>query len=95
MGSLLQRIIHDGGIDRLEHLLSRMKTFEQRKYMNAIVVFVVKQYLPMETANNLVSNAIMLNKQANSVKVGLVTGEVRMQLMRPSFVTSHTRPGDG
>lgn len=53
MSSLLQMIVHDGGVDRLENLLSRMKTFEQRKYMNAIVVFVAKQYFPNEATHKI------------------------------------------
>jgi hypothetical protein len=41
-------LISCGSIERLTSLLSQMKTFEQRKYLNAIVVFVVKEYFSTE-----------------------------------------------
>ena len=41
-------LINCGSIERLTSLLSQMKTFEQRKYLNAIVVFVVKEYFATE-----------------------------------------------
>jgi hypothetical protein len=48
VSSLLLIKINDGGIERLARLLFHMKTFEQRKYMNAVVSFVAKQYFSTE-----------------------------------------------
>jgi telomere length regulation protein len=47
--SLFDTLIDLGSIERFTNLLSQMKTFEQRKYLNAIAVFVVKEYFFTDT----------------------------------------------
>ncbi|KAI4631649.1 uncharacterized protein J4E87_002355 [Alternaria ethzedia] len=49
MSALVPTLIGSGAIARLTDLLSQMKTFEQRKYLNAIVAFVAKKYFGTET----------------------------------------------
>ncbi|EUC35962.1 hypothetical protein COCCADRAFT_34551 [Bipolaris zeicola 26-R-13] len=51
VSSLLRKVINDGAIEHLVRLLSHMKTFEQRKYMNAIITFVAKHYFSNEVVN--------------------------------------------
>ncbi|EMD94324.1 hypothetical protein COCC4DRAFT_58274 [Bipolaris maydis ATCC 48331] len=51
VSSLLLTIINDDSVEHLVRLLSHMKTFEQRKYMNAIITFVAKQYLSNEVVS--------------------------------------------
>ncbi|KAG9188639.1 hypothetical protein G6011_07344 [Alternaria panax] len=47
--SLLKALLDSGSVGSLTIFLSQMKTFEQRKYLNAIVVFVAKEYFSSET----------------------------------------------
>jgi len=49
MSALVPTLIGSGAIERLTNLLSQMKTFEQRKYLNAVVAFVAKNYFSTET----------------------------------------------
>ncbi|CAN9343481.1 unnamed protein product [Alternaria alternata] len=48
VSSLFRALIDNSSLERLPNLLSRMKTFEQRKYLNAIVVLVTKEYFSVE-----------------------------------------------
>jgi telomere length regulation protein len=52
IASLLPALIDNSCVERLADLLARMKTFEQRKYLNAILAFLVKQYFSAEVLNN-------------------------------------------
>lgn len=51
VSSLLLTIINDGSVKHLVPLLSHMKTFEQRKYLNAIITSVAKQYFSNEVVS--------------------------------------------
>jgi telomere length regulation protein len=46
--SLLETLIGSGSVEHFTNLLSQMKSFEQRKYLTATVVFVVKECFPTE-----------------------------------------------
>jgi telomere length regulation protein len=48
MNSLVPNLIDTGSVERLTNLLSQIKTFEQRKYLTAIVTFVAQQYFSTE-----------------------------------------------
>jgi telomere length regulation protein len=48
VSSLFRALIDSSSLERLPNLLPRMKTFEQRKYLNAIVVLVTKEYFSVE-----------------------------------------------
>ncbi|CAI9625636.1 unnamed protein product [Alternaria burnsii] len=48
VSSLFRALIVSSSLERLPNLLSRMKTFEQRKYLNAIVVLVTKEHFSVE-----------------------------------------------
>ncbi|KAB2106324.1 hypothetical protein AG0111_0g5032 [Alternaria gaisen] len=51
VSSLFRALIDSSSLERLPNLLSRMKTFEQRKYLSAIVVLVTKEYFSVENAS--------------------------------------------
>lgn len=51
MQSLLSTLIDGGGVEHLERLLSHMKAFEQRKYMNSIIAFFAKKYFSTEVVS--------------------------------------------
>jgi telomere length regulation protein len=42
--SLLSVLIHDDSVSLLTGFLLKMKTFEQRKYVDAIIAYTVKEY---------------------------------------------------
>ena len=44
VSSLLTALIDSGRIEHLASLISQLKTFEQRKYMNSFIVFIAKKY---------------------------------------------------
>jgi len=48
MSALVPTLIGSGAIERLANLLPQMKTFEQRKCLNAVVAFVAKKYFSTE-----------------------------------------------
>ncbi|KAF2634151.1 hypothetical protein P280DRAFT_464080 [Massarina eburnea CBS 473.64] len=52
--SMMLEILSSGSVDTLAKVLGKMKSFEQRKYLNAIVTFVAKQYFgsAIETRND-------------------------------------------
>ncbi|KAL1795097.1 hypothetical protein ACET3X_006913 [Alternaria dauci] len=69
ISSLLQALTDSDSLERLPNFLSQMRTFEQRKYLNAIVAFVAKDYLSVEnvgkddatiTASTTISSAAAL-----------------------------------
>ncbi|KAF2035856.1 hypothetical protein EK21DRAFT_53489 [Setomelanomma holmii] len=45
-GSLTFTILSSNNTARLADLMCRLKTFEQRKYLSAVVAFIAKQYFP-------------------------------------------------
>ncbi|KAF2132660.1 hypothetical protein P153DRAFT_309193 [Dothidotthia symphoricarpi CBS 119687] len=57
VGSLCSILIDDDRIETLRDFMSRMKTFEQRKFLNAVIAFVDKQYFP----------SIMVDKEDTSI----------------------------
>ncbi|KAF1959304.1 hypothetical protein CC80DRAFT_467787 [Byssothecium circinans] len=44
VGSMLSKILDTDSLDALTEVIHKMKTFEQRKYLNAIITFATKQY---------------------------------------------------
>lgn len=44
MESLINRIVNNGSTEIVEAFLSTMKAYEQRKYFNAFITSLVKQY---------------------------------------------------
>ncbi|CAA9964536.1 telomere length regulation protein [Pyrenophora teres f. maculata] len=48
VSSLLISLIDSGRVEHLTSLTSQLKTFEQRKYMNAFVAFIAKKYFATE-----------------------------------------------
>lgn len=90
MGSLLRLVIKNGDVDRLGHLLSRMKTFEQRKYMNAIIAIVAKQYLSDEDINK--ANASIASSSVIDAAAGLIHGLIKdSDVLKEHLVSSLTR----
>lgn len=71
----MQMIISDGSVDRLERLISQMKTFEQRKYMNAIITFVAKRYFANETVNK--SDSLVASSDTVDAVAGLIYALVK------------------
>jgi telomere length regulation protein len=44
-------LVQNNSVEQLADTMSRMKTFEQRKYLNAIIVFMVRQYFSTDVAS--------------------------------------------
>ncbi|USP77039.1 DNA replication checkpoint protein tel2 [Curvularia clavata] len=90
MGASLQAMINNGEVDRLGRLMSQMKTFEQRKYMNAIVAFAAKQYLSAETTNK--TDAPIPSSPITDAAAGLIYDLIKdNDVLKEHLVSSLTR----
>lgn len=90
MSAFLQAMINDGDIDHFERLLSQMKTFEQRKYMNATIAFVTKRYLSVETTNK--TNAPIPSSTTIDAAAGLIYALIKdNDVLKEHLVSSLTR----
>ena len=90
MSSFLQMLMKNGGVERLERLLTRMKSFEQRKYMNAIIACVARQYLSFETASK--KDAPVATSTVIGAAAGLIHALIKdNDVLKEHLVSSLTR----
>ncbi|KAF1944138.1 hypothetical protein EJ02DRAFT_452746 [Clathrospora elynae] len=90
VGSLLPVLLDNGCIERLADLISCMKTFEQRKYMNAIIAFVVKQYFSTDIVSK--NDASIASSKSISGAAGLIYTLARdNDVLKDHLVSSLTR----
>jgi telomere length regulation protein len=52
IGSLASDLIDADSVMLLADVMARLKAFEQRKYLNAVITFVVKQYFPLDMSQH-------------------------------------------
>lgn len=52
IGSLTSTLIDTDSVMLLADVMLRLKAFEQRKYLNAVITFVVKQYFPSDMSQH-------------------------------------------
>jgi telomere length regulation protein len=48
VGSLTSTLLNTGSALLLADLISRLKSFEQQKYLSAVIAFIIKQYFASE-----------------------------------------------
>jgi telomere length regulation protein len=49
--AVLTVLIQNDKVEQLADTMSRMKAFEQRKYLNAIIVFMIRQYFSIDVVS--------------------------------------------
>ncbi|KAH7076906.1 telomere length regulation protein-domain-containing protein [Paraphoma chrysanthemicola] len=51
VGSIISALLKTDSVEHFGNAMHRMKSFEQRKYLNAVIAFTIKQYFPNDIAN--------------------------------------------
>ncbi|RAR02781.1 telomere length regulation protein-like protein [Stemphylium lycopersici] len=83
-------VIESGSIERFADFLSQMKTFEQRKYMNAIVAFVVKCFL--STHSTIKKDSPITSSTTIDAVAGLIHALIKdNDVLKEHLVSSLTR----
>ncbi|KAH7087108.1 telomere length regulation protein-domain-containing protein [Paraphoma chrysanthemicola] len=50
VGSIISALLKTDSVEQFGNTMRRMKLFEQRKYLNAVIAFTIKQYFPTDIA---------------------------------------------
>jgi len=83
-------LIDSGHIEDLTSLISQLKTFEQRKYMNSFVTFIAKQYFAAEVTSK--EDAPIPSSKAVSAAAALIYALIKeSDVLKEHLVSSLTR----
>jgi telomere length regulation protein len=75
IGSLTSALVNTDSVVLLADLMSRLKSFEQRKFLSAVIAFVAKHYCPSDISRH--GEAPIIDSAVVSGVAGLVYGLVQ------------------
>ncbi|KAI2477859.1 telomere length regulation protein [Pyrenophora tritici-repentis] len=90
VSSLLTTLIDNGRVEHLTTLISQLKTFEQRKYMNSFVAFIAKKYFATEIVSKE-DASIPPSKTVSAAAALIHTLTKDNDVLREHLVSSLTR----
>jgi telomere length regulation protein len=91
IGSLTSTLVNTDSVVLLADLMSRLKPFEQRKFLSAVIAFVAKHYCPPDISRH--GEALSIDSAVVSGMAGLVNGLVQSsEGLKDHVVSILTRP---